>query len=386
MRKGGNRMPDGLSFLRSARWGTRLSFFTGGFAVAAWAPLIPAIKQSVGLEPGLFGAVLLCLGLGSMLSMPVTGMIVARVGARRVISLASLVATVMLPGLALAPNALTLAVVLAVFGAALGALDVAMNVHGAEVERLEKRPLMSGFHAVFSIGVFGGASLSTALVWLGLEAVVVAGLCALTAFGVSRLALPGISTTRAISEGSFCLPRGMVLVFAAMVAVVFLIEGAVLDWGALLVVERGLMDPSAAGSGFVMFSIGMVVMRLAGDAIIARSGPLAMIVGSGFVTFLGLVLVLASQGAGLAQTGFFLIGAGAACIAPTLISAAGRQQAMPAEQAVAAVTTAGYGGHLLGPAFVGFVAQAADLSFAFTLLAGLIIVVPIGALLFRQRL
>lgn len=371
---------------RAARWGTRLSFLTGGFAVASWAPLIPTVKQSLGLGSGHFGAVLLCLGLGSMLSMPVTGVTVARIGARRVIAHASLLAAVMLPGLTLAQNGWGLAACLAVFGAALGALDVAMNVHGAEIERLEQRSLMSGFHAVFSIGALVGAMVSTGLVWLGVPALWIATLSGLIALAVSRLALPGIRAITADAATGFCLPKGIVLVFAAMVGAVFLLEGAVLDWGALLLVERDLLDAGAAGSGFVAFSVGMVAMRLAGDAIVARSGPLLMIVGSGATTCLGLVTVLTANSALAAQAGFLLVGAGAACIAPILISAAGKQAVMPAGQAIAAVTTSGYAGHLLGPAFVGIVAEGVDLAFAFLLLTGLIGLVLLGALLFRKRL
>lgn len=379
-------MPEGLSWSTQARWGTRLSFFTGGFAVAAWAPLIPTIKQSLGLESGLFGLVLLCLGLGSMVSMPATGMIIARVGARRVISAASIVATVMLPGLALAPDAWTLAACLAIFGAALGALDVAMNVHGAEVERRERRPLMSGFHATFSVGMFVGAMLSSSLIWLGVAAPWVAATCGLVGFGASRLALPGIRDTRSEHGVGACLPRGPVLLIAGMVTVIFLVEGAVLDWGALLLVERRLMDQHAAGVGFVMFSIGMVLMRFVGDAVVLRAGSFSVIVGSGLVTMLGMVLILSAQGPIGAQWGFFLVGAGAACVAPTLISAAGKQDGMPPEQAIASVTTAGYAGHLFGPAVVGVVTQVTDLSFAFGLLVFLIATIPLGALFLREKI
>lgn len=370
---------------RAARWSTRLCFLAGGFAVASWAPLIPAVKLKLGLDAALFGTVLLCLGLGSVIAMPATGVMVARAGARGVIASSGLVAALMLPCLPLAPNGWVLAACLAVFGAALGALDVAMNVHGADVERREGRSLMSGFHAVFSIGVFAGAMLSTTLVWLSLPIAWIGVISALGVFGASRLALPGISTATAAEVTGFVLPKGIVLVLAAMVAGVFLVEGAVLDWGALLIVERGVMDRGAAGSGFVAFSVGMVLMRLAGDAFIVRLGRLAVVVGSGVVAAMGLGIILTFDSALAVQAGFFLVGAGAACIAPVLISAAGSQGVMPAGQAVAAVTTAGYGGHLLGPALVGFVAQGASLAFAFALLSGVIALVPVTAVFIRNR-
>lgn len=372
--------------LAPARMATRLCFLAAGFAIASWAPLIPAVKHGLGLDAALFGTALLCLGLGSVIAMPATGVVIARAGAREVIERTTLVAALALPCLTLAPNGWTLAACLAVFGAALGALDVAMNVHGAEVERREGRPLMSGFHAVFSIGALAGAMLSTLLVWAGLPIQWIAAASALAVFALGRLALPGISAATAAEPTGFVLPRGVVLVLAAMVAVIFLVEGAVLDWGALLIVERAIMDRGAAGTGFVAFSVGMVLMRLAGDALIARSGRPGVLVASGIVATLGFCIVLTLDDPLAVQAGFFLVGAGAACIVPILISAAGSQGVMPAGQAVAAVTAAGYGGHLLGPALVGLVAQWSSLAFAFALLAGMIALVSVTAVVVRNRL
>ncbi len=352
--------------------------------MASWAPLIPAVKQQIGLNAGMFGVVLLCLGLGSLFAMPITGMMIAKIGARRIIALTSFAAASILPFLTLAPNGGVLAAFLSVFGAAIGSLDVAMNVNGAEVERAEGRTLMSGFHAVFSIGGLLGALWSTMLIASGHSVVSTALLSAGIVVSISVMATRLIRDSVSDAGTSFAVPTGMVIPLAIMACLTFLLEGAVLDWGALLLVERAVMGPETAGLGFVWFSVGMVLMRLFGDAAVWRAGALSVLVSSGVLTVLGLLIVLHGISAVEVQAGFFLIGVGAACIAPIVISAAGQQTAMPQGQAVAAVTTAGYGGHLMGPAFLGIVAQSVDVAFAFYVLAGMTALVPIGAILFKR--
>ncbi|MGP1358963.1 MAG: MFS transporter, partial [Roseicyclus sp.] len=160
---------------------------------------------------------------------------------------------------------------------------------------------------------------------------------------------------------------------------IFLIEGAILDWGALLTVERELLETARAGLGFMLFSIAMAGARLLGDRLVAMIGPFATLVGGGIVVACGLALMLLAPVAPLALAGFFLVGLGAANLVPVLFSAAGRQTMMPAGLAIAAVTTTGYAGILAGPALIGFVSQATSLVAAFWGLAALVLVFPLCA-------
>lgn len=367
-----------------ARLATRLAFFAAGFAIASWAPLIPAIKMDLRLNEAQLGVVLLCLGLGSLLAMPLVGVFVARRGARRVILGAGVIASLTLPVLAMAPSGWALGAVLLVFGAALGSLDVAMNVHGAEIETIEDRPLISGFHAMFSIGALAGAAVAALFVATGFSTILTAASC-----GVSTLVLVLLAGPRSLNAKSgetvlVAWPRGIVIVLAVLVCVTFLVEGAILDWGALLLLERQLATPRTAGVGFLLFSIGMVFMRLVGDSVVMRAGRFTTLVTSGMVVMFGICAMLFFEIQTFVYIGYLLVGLGAANIAPILLSLASRQTAMPTALAVATVTIAGYGGHLMAPAVVGFVAQKTDLVFAFWILFGLAGTVPLGGILLQN--
>ncbi len=362
-----------------ARLATRLAFFAAGFAMACCAPLFPFFKEAVGADKAQFGLLLLCLGLGSLLAMPVTGLLAARRGARPLILWGGFGLVAMLPLLALATTPLALGGVLFVFGASLGTIDVAMNLHASEVEVLERRPLMSNFHAFWSIGGLCGAGLMTLL--LSMSAPV--ALCALAGAAIALLAMclarPRFLSVMGKEPEPFALPRGVVLLLAALTAITFLVEGAVLDWGALLIIDLDIASAERAGIGYILFSIAMLIARLTGDRLVSQIGPLATLAGGGLLTMLGIAVILAAPVPSAALVGFVLIGLGAANLVPVLFSAAGRQRIMPPGIAIAAVTTTGYAGILLGPAIIGFVAGVTSLTTAFWMLVLLMSVVPLCA-------
>src|SRR5215813_10336277 len=132
----------------AARLATRLAFLVAGFGIACWAPLVPFAKQRLGVDDGVLGMLLLCIGLGSVIAMAITGVLSARYGSKPIIVAGGLGLTAFLPLLTVANTPITLGIALFMFGASLGSLDVAMNIHAVEVERAEARPLMSGFHAL----------------------------------------------------------------------------------------------------------------------------------------------------------------------------------------------------------------------------------------------
>ena len=363
----------------SARIATRLAFFAAGFAMACCAPLFPFLKENVSVDKAQFGVLLLCLGLGSIIAMPVTGMMAARRGARPLILLGGFGLVFLLPLMSLAESPWALGAALFFFGASLGTIDVAMNVHGAEVEGLEKRPLMSNFHAHWSIGGFFGAGFITVLLSLSVPVAICAVLGAATVLVTMLTARPKFLSVAGKEPEPFMLPRGVVLLLASLAGITFLVEGAVLDWGALLIIDRQLALAENAGVGYILFSLAMLVARLTGDRIVTRIGPLTTLILGGLATMAGLATVLAASVGFAALLGFVLIGLGAANLVPVLFSAAGRQSIMPPGIAIATVTTTGYAGILLGPALIGFVSDATSLVTAFWMLTLLILVVPVSA-------
>ncbi|PJE27000.1 Fucose permease [Pseudooceanicola antarcticus] len=363
----------------AARLATRLAFFSSGFAVACWAPLIPFVKARIGADEAQLGLLLLCLGLGSVTAMPLTGVLVSRIGTRALILTGGFGMALVLPLLPLAASVWQLAPALALFGASLGMIDVAMNIHAVEVEARSDKPLMSGFHGLFSLGNFAGAGLLTLLLSLGAAPLPSALLGAVLTALAMLVATPRFLRHRGGAPEPLVLPRGLVLVLALLAGVAFLTEGAMLDWGALLVLERGLLPPESAGLGYMTLSAAMVLARMTGDRIITRLGDRRVLLLGGAFTTAGFLLLLLSPWPPLALLGFAGIGLGIANMVPIFFSAAGRQRAMPPGLAIAAVTTTGYAGILMGPAAIGFVAEATSISATFWGLAVLALLVPLLA-------
>ena len=358
------------------RIATRLAFFIAGFAVSAWAPLIPFAKRRLALDDAQLGLMLLCLGIGSVLMMPLAGGLAARFGCRRTILAAGTVICLCLPALMLAPSIPVLAAALAVFGASLGVLDVVMNLQAVIVERASGRAMMSGFHGMYSVGGIAGAGgVAGALTWGASPLVAITDTAVLAALLLAAARGGLLAQSGEGDHPAFALPRGRVLLVGAVCFAMFLSEGAVLDWSAVFLSTVRHADPATAGFGYVAFAATMTLGRLTGDRIVQTLGAFRVVVCGTLVAAAGFALAIlsASPMAGLA--GFALVGAGAANVVPVMFSAAGRQHDMPTHLAVAAVTTMGYAGVLLGPAALGFVAKATSLPMAFGLLVALLLCV-----------
>lgn len=353
----------------------RAVFFICGFLTASWAPLVPYAKSRLLLDDSSLGLFLLCLGAGSLASMPISAALVSRWGCRKIIIISIIITCIALPLLAFVPSKWMLAINLLIFGAALGVLDVAQNIHALEVQRQYNKPMISGLHALFSIGGFAGAAGVSLMLSYGLTPLqativpVVLSIFILIAKGNKLLKGGGAPGGR-----FFVLPYGPVLLISLLTFILFLAEGAMLDWSAVFLANRG-MEKSSTGYGYSVFAIAMTLGRLQGDKLIARFGSnLVLKIGClCAVLGFGIAILLPFAWAGLA--GFALIGAGASNIIPILFSAAGAQKLMPVHLAIAAVSFFGYSGILAGPALIGFIAGFSSLTWAFGLL-GLLMFAP----------
>jgi predicted MFS family arabinose efflux permease len=342
--------------------------------------MVPFARARLGIGDGTLGLLLLCIGIGSLVIMPMTGGLVGRLGSRLVILVSGLGFCLALPVLAMSSHLALVALALLLFGASLGAMDVAMNIHAVEVERGSPTPLMSGFHGLFSVGGFTGAGSMTALLAFGLPLAVSAAAAVLVVVATLAIASPRFLSTHIGRSDPFLVrPRGLVLVLGTLAFVAFLVEGAVLDWSALLLTRHHGVAAAYGGVGYVAFSLAMTTGRLAGDRIVAGLGRRRVMVVGGLLTTAGLLATLVDGQPLLALGGFVMVGLGASNIVPVLFSEAGRQQVMPAGLAIAAMTTVGYAGILVGPAAIGFVAAASSLPAAHALLAGLMLAVPLSA-------
>lgn len=348
---------------------TRLLFLIVGFGVAAWAPLVPFVKARAGLDDGGLGLLLLGLGVGSIAAMPVAGAMAARFGARPVLLVAVAAICATLPVLATAASVALLAVALVLFGAGMGCLDCLMNLQAVAVERQAGRPMMSGFHGLYSLGCIIGAAGVSAMLSIGLSPPTATFVIVACIVAALVAALPGILPSEGGGGPAFAVPRGRVLFLGILCFVVFLAEGSALDWSAVFLVQERAMAPSQAGLGYAAFALTMTVGRLTGDAIVRKVGRVRVVAYGGWLAAAGLALVTLAPAWQLALLGYALVGAGCANIVPVLFTAASRQRVMPERLAIPAVTTLGYAGVLAGPALIGFVAHATSLSTAFLLVA-----------------
>lgn len=358
---------------------TRVVFFIAGVTMAAWAPLVPFAKARAQVDEGTLGMLLLCLGAGSMVSMPLSGALTARLGCRRIIVLSTTLICLMLPLLATLSSLPGLMLALLFFGAGIGAMDVSINVQAIIVERASGRTMMSGFHGLFSVGGIVGAAGVSALLGLGvtpLQAIMavllVAAVCLISMW---RRLLPYGSR----SDGPlFAIPHGVVLGIGIVCFIVFLTEGAVLDWSAVALTSTHGVDASVAGFGYAAFALTMTIGRLCGDAIVHRLGNEKVVAFGGLAAACGVALATLAPSWPIALAGYALVGIGCSNIVPVMFSAAGRQTVMPENVAVPAMTTLGYAGILVGPAAIGFISHVSSLVTAFLIVAGMLVAVAMS--------
>jgi MFS family permease len=359
-------------------------FFLHGLVFSTWVSRIPAVQQKLGLSAPALGLALLGVAMGSVPALPVSGYLISKRGSRPVLIASTCLYCASLCGMAFAPGALPLTCALVVYGAAAGMMDVSMNAHGVMVEARSGRPMMSGFHAWFSLGGIAGAALGGLVARMGVPVelhFVPASACFLVAgLAAARGLLP--PSVDAVPHGPAFAPLTRPLVALGVLAFCLLLcEGAVADWTALYLRDGLRANEGLAAMGYAVFSAAMTVGRLLGDRLTARVGPSRVVRSGSLLAAAGLATALLSPSIVPALTGFGAVGAGYSAIVPLIFAAAGRAGGEPAGRGLAAVSTAGYFGFLVGPPLIGFLAGAFTLRAALWLLCGLTLA---GAILARS--
>jgi len=354
---------------RLARLAIGWVFFANGAALGSWVPHIPDAKHALGLTDGLLGLALLGMAAGSLLGLPLSGALTARFGSRKTTTAAILAMLLATPLPILAPSPPLFAIALGLLGMANGAVDVAMNTHAIAVQDRYGRAIMSGFHGMFSIGGLAGAAAAalamSAVVGPASHLLASIAVLLLPTFAATALLLP---TTSRTARRDFRLPRGPLIALGMLVLCSLMAEGAIGDWSTVYLRDDLAADASFAALGFAAFSLAMAAGRFLGDRMVRRwGGPGVLAAGSGIAALtLAAGLWLANPIAAL--IGFAAAGLGLANAVPILFSTAGKIPGALPELAIAAVSTAGYCGFLLGPPVIGIIADR------FTLGAGLAVV------------
>ena len=367
--------------LRRARFGVFGIFFVVGLGMAAWLVSIPAVQQRTGVSHATLGLVLLVLGAGGVIGMQIAGYAISRWGSKIVtgVALTLYVLAVNLP--VHTTGTLTLGLALLIFGLANGAVDVSMNDQAVIVERGYGRPIMSAFHAFWSVGGAVGALIGAAALALGYQ-VSVAVLIASTAAAIGgvicvRLLLgrepaPAADAVTASHAGTASPAVGRsirrrVIGFGVLAFLLMLAEGVANDWSALHAVEHLGHPSSAAALAYATFAVAMTVGRLTVDRIAGRFGPAFVVRYGSLAAAIGIGVVMISPVFGLTLVGWAVFGLGLAGVVPQLFTAAGNISSTNQSIILSRVVGAGYVGQLAGPALVGVVAGWVGLNLAFAL-------------------
>jgi len=375
-----------------AKRATQAIFLVCGLGISSWAPMVPYAKDRLGLNNADLGFLLLLLGAGAIAAMPLTGMLAHRFGSRVVIKYSALMVALVLPMLLLISSPIWMGLVLLIFGASIGTVDVAMNAHGVQVQNELSRPIMSSLHGLFSVGGLFGALGLGFLMKAGLNPVTAAVCIAVLLMVIvlwnarflfnnatEQAIIKKFTTTADQPSGTrVSWLKGSVVFLGLMCFCVFLSEGAMLDWSAIFLRDNKGLSEEFAGLGYAAFSVAMAVMRLLGDKIVARLDGKTVVVGGAFIAACGLSLAIFTPWLVTSLAGFILLGIGAANIVPVFFSEGGRLKEVPATIAIPVISTIGYAGQLAGPALLGLIAYQFSLNVALGFIAGLLLLVSVA--------
>ena len=355
--------------LRKAWWGVVVLFLVHGLVVSSWISRIPAVQTHLQLSNGVLGLTLLSSAVGAVLTIPAVGYFVSRFGSKRVCTLSSIsfCLAVVLPGLAF--NAFTLAIALFIFGALAAAMDVSMNAQGVEVEKGLRRPTMSRFHGMFSLGAMAGAAVGGAVAARG--AAVATHFAFSSVVNLLAILLVAPLLFRDASgavEREHRLPFNKIpkvlLALSAIGFCILLAEGAMADWTAVYLRQILGAGPGLAAAGYSVFSGAMAGFRFLGDFITERFGPLRTVRGGCLVAAAGLVYALAAPSPEWSLPGFAATGAGLSVIIPLVFGSGGKVPSVSPGPGIATVTGIGYIGFIVGPPSIGFASQIVTLRYA----------------------
>jgi len=360
----------------------RTQFFVLGAAMGAWGAQVPSVKSHYALNEQTLSIALLAAAAGAVLCLFTAGVLVARFGARHCIQAAGLVMLASLLAVLQFHAYGVLLVLMLLIGGGSALFDVAINAEGNTLESQSERKVMSGLHAMFSLGGMAGALLCSGLHRLAMPA-------PMQLAGISLALVPLLLWAGARASGRhtsgddvpapIAWPRGALLWIGLLTALCLVAEGAMYDWSALFVRQELRTDEATGALGFAAFSAAMAGGRLVGDRVRERFTTLALLRGSGALAAAGMALALSVGAPWAALLGFVFVGLGLANVVPVLYAAAAQVPGVSAAAGVAAVSSIGYMGFMVGPPMIGALASWATLGAALWAVALFAVLVAFAA-------
>jgi MFS family permease len=361
----------------AARWAVFTTFLIHGMLLGSWAPHIALAKERLDVGPAVFGAALLSMPLGAVIAMPIAGVLINKYGSAKLTLIGGIMFCLFVLGPPHAPTMPLFVLAGILLGASIGSMDVAMNAHGLAAERALKKPILSVLHGAFSLGAIFGAFASAPLLrafgptW---QLVLTSAVCLVAQLVAARFFLPA-SVDKGLSGSHFAWPTRATIGLGALCFLALMIEGSILDWGAIYFRERFLVDAAYAAFAFGAYQGGMAFARFTGDYLRIKFGAVRLVFFSALMTAAGTALGLLAPSFTTAMIAFIFAGIGIGNVAPVLFAGGGRLEPDAPGRGIAAVTTMGYSGFLAGPPLIGFAAELSTLQIGLglTVIAALII-------------
>ncbi|WP_333771520.1 MFS transporter [Streptomyces sp. IBSBF 2435] len=368
--------------VRRAHMAIATAFAVHGAVQGTFATRIPWIKDHLGLSAGALGLALVCPAVGSMLTMPLAGRLMHRLGSRTALRLLLGMWCVALSLPALSPGLPWLCVSLLIFGGSAGMADVVMNALGVAVEEHKGKSIMSGLHGMWSVGTLAGAAIGVPAAHAGLDGRIHLGAVSAALVVTGFLVCARVPDLHPAADEAapprFALPPRAALVIGAIGFCGVFAEGGSADWCAVYLRDIANASPAVAALAYTAFSCTMATARLLGDFAVRKLGPVTAIRAGGVVATAGGLLVVLSHAPAPGIAGFGLIGVGISVVVPLCFAAAGRSGPNPS-QAIAGVATVTYTSGLVAPAAIGGIAGASSLTVSFTLVTVLTLGLVVGA-------
>ncbi|WP_345162672.1 MFS transporter [Pontibacter saemangeumensis] len=347
-------------------------FSLQGLSFASWGSRIPTIQQQMGLSETALGGVLLALPLGLLLSLPLAGWMIAKVGSRSVLLAAGVLYCATLVAIGYATSPLQLVMALFVFGFGGNLMNISVNTQGVGVEALYQKSIMASFHGLWSLAGFTGAAIGTLMIGEGVSPfhhfLLIMALSIVAIALASRFVLREDVNTDA-DKPIFVMPDKSLIDLGVICFFAMICEGAMFDWSGVYFKKVLGAENAWIGAGYTAFMCTMAGTRFVADWFTSRFGLQRILQASGVLTASGLLIAVLLPHLYTAIVGFLLVGAGISAVVPLLYSAAGKSKVMSPGVALAAVSTIGFFGFLIGPPLIGFIAGATSLRISFTVIA-----------------
>ncbi|WP_224751174.1 MFS transporter [Mucilaginibacter pankratovii] len=345
-------------------------FFMTGLCFSSWTSRIATIQQTLDLSEAALGGVLFALPVGLMCSLPFSGWIITKIGSRNLLVAALVVYSLSLVTLGLAQNVIQLVICLVIFGFSSNAVNISVNTQAVAAEELYKRPILASFHGLWSLAGFTGGLIGVFMMRMHIipwhHFAIILGIILLIVF----ITIPYLKNDKVVDSGPvFVMPDNSLIKLGAIAFCSMICEGAMFDWSVIYFKKVVLAPIDWIGAGFTAFMATMALGRFVADSFAHRFGLKRTMQISGMLTATGLLIAVIFPHFYTALIGFLFVGAGVSSVVPMVYSAAGKSKTMKPGVALAAVSTLGFMGFLIGPPIIGFIAGLATLRASFTLIA-----------------